>query len=293
MNYLFSIDEEASKTYVRIDYVKDLLNDITYLRNKNSIDVELDIIIETLKNVSDNNFINYDNAGKYFENLYHHVVYVFRNCQNIDTLNKIIEIFKLQQIIDVKFYRYEESQINALNKNGFTAADGCVNNKMFFNLLEQNFKIVSPLRDKKKKETAEKKAAAIESTKQKLSNMSQDDFNKEALEAVDNNKLSNLKKLVKTGYNVNSEIKRNGSSSILLLTRAIEKNHYNIAEYLIQQGVNVNATNDYNNTALHAAVQCRRAECIELLLKSGADATIKNYKNVSVENEIKFYKNAN
>jgi len=57
---------------------------------------------------------------------------------------------------------------------------------------------------------------------------------------------------------------------------------YEIAEWFLQQGANVNTTDDKGNTTLHYAVKRKlKPEQINLLLQFGADAEQENHEGVS------------
>jgi ankyrin repeat protein len=59
-----------------------------------------------------------------------------------------------------------------------------------------------------------------------------------------------------------------------------------IAQYLISQGINVNAQDKYGESVLMIALKqsefCdKRKEFIQLLLDNGAEVNLKNYRNIA------------
>lgn len=61
------------------------------------------------------------------------------------------------------------------------------------------------------------------------------------------------------------------------------ENYIFIIRLLIQYGANVNLPDHDDNTALHWAVWQKKPEMIDLLLKHGADKTLRNRKRVSAQ----------
>lgn len=91
----------------------------------------------------------------------------------------------------------------------------------------------------------------------------------EALEAGD---VSALKRLIEEGINVN--VIRNGVTPLML---AASKGHTEIAEVLLQAGVNINEKSDDGWTALHkAAFDQAETGIVDLLMQSGIDVEAKN-----------------
>jgi hypothetical protein len=68
---------------------------------------------------------------------------------------------------------------------------------------------------------------------------------------------------------------RFGSGSTPLIVSA-EEGRFEVVEFLIDSGANLNARNDLNYTALHMAAFHGHYSIVELLLKNGADGTIKD-----------------
>jgi len=65
----------------------------------------------------------------------------------------------------------------------------------------------------------------------------------------------------------------NGSTPLIV---AAEEGRYDVVEFLIESGANLNARNDLNYTALHHAAFHGHKSIVELLLKNGADANIRD-----------------
>lgn len=68
---------------------------------------------------------------------------------------------------------------------------------------------------------------------------------------------------------------------------------YRIVEKCIANGENINLQNAMGNTALHIACFMRRTLIIELLLRNGADETIKNNKGYLPEDRLATVANNN
>lgn len=92
------------------------------------------------------------------------------------------------------------------------------------------------------------------------------------IRAAQDGDLSEVRRLASEGFDVNlmDEIER------AALHYAIEGEHYNVAQWLLENGANVNLHNEdmIGETALALAVQRDYPEMVELLLKFGADPDI-------------------
>jgi len=64
-----------------------------------------------------------------------------------------------------------------------------------------------------------------------------------------------------------------GNTALMVLSRGYETY---MVKFFIDKKANLNVQNQDGNTALHIAINDRRAEIAYLLLQSGADDTIKN-----------------
>ncbi len=92
------------------------------------------------------------------------------------------------------------------------------------------------------------------------------------VEAIEQGKVDVVKKLIEEGINLN--LSRNGVSPLML---AASKGNTEIAEVVLQAGVNINAKDDDGWTALHkAAVDQAGTAIIELLMHSGIDVAAQN-----------------
>ena len=79
--------------------------------------------------------------------------------------------------------------------------------------------------------------------------------------------------LIKSGANVNL-IDRDGNTA---LVKSAEKGHGKCVKFLVDAGTDVNRKNKFGHTALFRAIKHRKRECfncVEILLKSGADVNI-------------------
>lgn len=82
--------------------------------------------------------------------------------------------------------------------------------------------------------------------------------------------------LLKHGADVNTVDIKSGQSPLI---QAVESNQEDMVSLLIQNGAKVNQLTYAGNTALHVASGRGLAEITRLLLKSGADGSIKNCHN--------------
>lgn len=89
----------------------------------------------------------------------------------------------------------------------------------------------------------------------------------ELFEAIDKGNLDAVKKIIHK-YKDALEVKDYRDRTPLL--RAIYANNLDIAEFLINAGANVNAKDEYNNSALVFAIDKGYASLIELLIEKGA-----------------------
>ncbi|KAK5861885.1 hypothetical protein PBY51_017326 [Eleginops maclovinus] len=60
---------------------------------------------------------------------------------------------------------------------------------------------------------------------------------------------------------------------------AVESNNADMVHFLIERGCDVNSQSYSGNTALHSACGRGQVDTVRLLLKSGADSSLKNYHN--------------
>lgn len=82
-----------------------------------------------------------------------------------------------------------------------------------------------------------------------------------------------LKGLKATRLALGGEVDQEGYT---LLHHAARNGHLPVVQYLIEMGVDLDATNSQGNTALHLAVMAEQVEVVDFLLASGADHTILN-----------------
>lgn len=79
--------------------------------------------------------------------------------------------------------------------------------------------------------------------------------------------------LINKGADVSLKSKRKGLFPLLMATQF---GNFDFVKLLISSGADVNDTNHYGFTALHAACNNNREKIIDLLVRSGADATVVN-----------------
>jgi ankyrin repeat protein len=92
------------------------------------------------------------------------------------------------------------------------------------------------------------------------------------LDALESGNVDSVKKYIEEGMNVN--IIRNGVTPLMI---AASKGHREVAEVLIQSGVNINERSDDGWTALHkAAFDQQGTGIVELLMQSGAVIEARN-----------------
>ena len=60
---------------------------------------------------------------------------------------------------------------------------------------------------------------------------------------------------------------------------AARNGHKNVAEYLIEKGVDIHAKSEYNKTALHLAADKGHKDVVEYLIGKGADIHAKGLYN--------------
>jgi ankyrin repeat protein len=87
------------------------------------------------------------------------------------------------------------------------------------------------------------------------------------------NKFEDVKILVINTTAANCCDDKNGNLPIHI---AAQNGHFEIIEFLISKGANVNAQNNKGNTALHMAIGYEYYTCANLLLRAGADPELKN-----------------
>lgn len=108
---------------------------------------------------------------------------------------------------------------------------------------------------------------------------------KNIFDAINNNDLSSVKKIIMAGGNVNA-INKAGMTALIV---ASEKGNIEIVRELINAGANVNGTNSVGWTALMGASFEGNAEVVKELINSGANINafgIK-YKNTALMQAIR------
>lgn len=99
-------------------------------------------------------------------------------------------------------------------------------------------------------------------------------YEEELFEAIKNNDIEKVKKLVEYGTDINVEYKYNYESKTALML-ALEKGHLEIIKYLVEHGADINAKNNYGATSLIMASMNRYLEVVKYLIENKADINIK------------------
>ncbi|XP_047455020.1 B-cell lymphoma 3 protein homolog [Mugil cephalus] len=84
------------------------------------------------------------------------------------------------------------------------------------------------------------------------------------------------KMLLEAGADINAMDFKSGQSPLM---HAVESNNPDMVHFLIENGCDVNSQSYSGNTALHSACGRGQVDTVRLLLKSGADSSIKNNHN--------------
>lgn len=97
------------------------------------------------------------------------------------------------------------------------------------------------------------------------------------VEAVKNNNISEVKKLIQAGANVNA--KYDNSDTVLI--EATRNGNIEIVRLLLKYGADVNIQNKYGNTALTYASGSGHIDIVRLLLEHGANVNTKSKYNLT------------
>ncbi|KAM6994767.1 B-cell lymphoma 3 protein homolog [Tautogolabrus adspersus] len=82
--------------------------------------------------------------------------------------------------------------------------------------------------------------------------------------------------LLDGGADINAMDVKSGQSPVM---HAVESSNADMVHFLIERGCDVNSQSYSGNTALHGACGRGQVDTVRLLLKSGADSSLKNYHN--------------
>lgn len=82
--------------------------------------------------------------------------------------------------------------------------------------------------------------------------------------------------LLNAGADINAMDIKSGQSPLM---QAVESNNANMVHFLIENSCDVNSQSYSGNTALHCACGRGQVDTVRLLLKNGADSSVKNYHN--------------
>lgn len=96
-------------------------------------------------------------------------------------------------------------------------------------------------------------------------------INQKALQAILTKDLDTLKRSLQEGDS--NEVDRNGRS---LLHHAVIEGAFDLAEFLISNGANVDSRDENGETSLHFAAREQNVEIAKLLILSGADVNARD-----------------
>lgn len=94
-----------------------------------------------------------------------------------------------------------------------------------------------------------------------------------SVEKLSSEQIDLVNLFIKNGAKINPSIKTKEEKTLLHQTKSAE-----LAEFIINQGVDVKAKDENGNTALHFAVSIKNNELANLLIRNGADLNVKNKK---------------
>ena len=69
----------------------------------------------------------------------------------------------------------------------------------------------------------------------------------------------------------------------------MQVNERGFAQFLIENGADLNCIDDAGNTALHIATNCNNIEIVQILLDKGAKTDLKNVNNMTALDIAKIY----
>ena len=98
-------------------------------------------------------------------------------------------------------------------------------------------------------------------------NININDLNEKLISAVKSNDMSNVKKLLAKGANINYKAKQ-GFTPLMF---AVSGNQLGMVRFLLGQGANKSIMNDYGMTALSLATQGNKPQIVNSLLRYGAN----------------------
>lgn len=100
--------------------------------------------------------------------------------------------------------------------------------------------------------------------------------------------------LIEDGKEVPEELKakvlsnRNGTGETMLHWYTIEGETH-VVQQIIELGFDVNTTNKFGNTPLFECAEIEQWEMVELLLRNGADPTIKDQEGDDIFEHLEYY----
>lgn len=168
------------------------------------------------------------------------------------------------------------ANVNIVDTNGLSALTLAKNNghMEIIKLLEQTG--ANPLNSV----TSQEKASA-EEKKSKLNKDTSKKFTEALISAVISNDVKKTKELLESGADVNAKDPENGNTPLI---EASTLNYTELVQYLTTvQGVDLNATNNKGNTALHEIVWTDLYyDTLKILVSAGADVNARNKKDETV-----------
>ncbi|KAM9797847.1 B-cell lymphoma 3 protein homolog [Neosynchiropus ocellatus] len=94
--------------------------------------------------------------------------------------------------------------------------------------------------------------------------------------AVQHGRKDMASELLKVGADINAMDDKSGQNPLM---HAVQCDNIDMIDFLIEERCNVNCQSYSGNTALHSASGRGQVETVQLLLKNGADSSLKNYHN--------------
>jgi hypothetical protein len=95
------------------------------------------------------------------------------------------------------------------------------------------------------------------------------------LAAARHNEIEEVRRYLEIGFDVNC--KSLSANAETALHNAVIGGHPKMINFLVDQGADINATDDAGNTALHMAAQHGHVQCVRTLVKRGINKIVKNH----------------
>ena len=104
----------------------------------------------------------------------------------------------------------------------------------------------------------------------------------ELIEACENDDLEKVKSLIGIGINVNAQ----NDNNFTALMGASSSGNLRIVKYLICKGADIDAQDKDGMTALMWAANCKKSEVVKYLIEKGANINIKDNNGSSILNNV-------